>query len=110
MSAVLADTHAIIWYLTQHPKLSPAAERAMDNAIATGAPIYVASISLVEVIFWLNAGACQKWPTNGYDRNWVRPTAALKLPRSMPQPRTTCAKLTAKPYPNYPTGSLPPQP
>ena len=49
MSAVVADTHIIVWYLACPQKLSPAAVAALDEADAAGEPIYIASISLIEV-------------------------------------------------------------
>ncbi len=49
MSAVVADTQAVVWYLTEPGRLTPAAVAAMDGATATGTPIWVASITLVEL-------------------------------------------------------------
>ncbi|MCL1467808.1 type II toxin-antitoxin system VapC family toxin [Argonema galeatum] len=49
MTAVIADTHTIIWYLRETARLSPAAMMALDAASAGGYPIYVSAISVVEV-------------------------------------------------------------
>lgn len=51
MSAVVTDTHALLWYIFQPEKLSTAATAALDKAAAAGTPIYWASISLVEVCY-----------------------------------------------------------
>ncbi len=51
MASVVADTHAIIWYLLSSPKLSQVALDAFENAINAADPIYVSSISLVEVVY-----------------------------------------------------------
>jgi len=51
VSAVLADTHTAIWYLATPEKLSAAATAALDGAIAANAPIYLASVSVVEVAY-----------------------------------------------------------
>lgn len=56
MSAVIADTHAIVWYLSDLKRLSPAAEVALDTAVASGEPIYVASITLVELRYLIEKG------------------------------------------------------
>ena len=56
MSAVVADTHAAIWYLLNSPRLSTAALSAMETALQGGSPIYVASISLVEVTYLVEKG------------------------------------------------------
>lgn len=47
MSAVVLDTHAIIWYFLDSPKLSEFAKESIDSATQ----IYLASISLVEMIY-----------------------------------------------------------
>ena len=47
MSAVVLDTHAIIWYFLDSPKLSEFARESIDSA----SQIYLASISLVEIIY-----------------------------------------------------------
>jgi len=49
MTAVVADTHTIIWYLRETTRLSPVAMMALDAALAEGHPIYVSAISVVEV-------------------------------------------------------------
>jgi PIN domain nuclease of toxin-antitoxin system len=56
MSAVAADTHIAIWYLATPDKLSPNALAALDEADATGSPIYVASVSVVEVVYLIEKG------------------------------------------------------
>ena len=56
MSAVVADTHTIVWYLANDPRLSPAAILALDQATASGEPIYVSSICLVELTYLAEKG------------------------------------------------------
>jgi len=51
MSAVVVDTHDILWYLAKNPSLSKAAEAVLDRASAEGHPIYVPSICLVELTY-----------------------------------------------------------
>jgi PIN domain nuclease of toxin-antitoxin system len=51
MAAVVADTHSAIWYLLVSGKLSQNALDAFDHAARLGDPIYLASLSLVEVIY-----------------------------------------------------------
>jgi PIN domain nuclease of toxin-antitoxin system len=59
MSAVLADTHTIVWYFNPPGKLTPAAMAALDGATQAGAPIYVVAISIVEVIYLVEKGRLQ---------------------------------------------------
>ncbi len=56
MAAVLADTHAILWYLTADPRISPSAIAAMDSATAAGDPIFVSAITRVEIQYLVEKG------------------------------------------------------
>ena len=49
MSAVVADTHTIIWYLRSPEKLSINAVNALDNALNNSESIFISAISLVEM-------------------------------------------------------------
>jgi PIN domain nuclease of toxin-antitoxin system len=55
MAAIVADTHAALWYLTDNPKPATAA-RALDAASASGDPILISSISLVEMTYLVEKG------------------------------------------------------
>ncbi len=48
MSDVLADTHAIVWFLFDTARLSPAADAALTAAGRSG-KLYVSAITLVEL-------------------------------------------------------------
>ena len=56
MPAVVADTHAILWYLADDPRLSPSAASASDRASASGDPILIPSITLVELTYLVEKG------------------------------------------------------
>lgn len=56
MATLVVDTHAAVWYLQNSKRLSPAAQRAMDNAADAGDLIYVCSISLVEIVYLVEKG------------------------------------------------------
>jgi PIN domain nuclease of toxin-antitoxin system len=51
MSATVADTHAVIWYLRSPEKLSLDAAIAFNNAVNNGAQIYISAISIVEITY-----------------------------------------------------------
>lgn len=51
MPGFVLDTHAAVWYLTEPGKLGNAAMRVIDDATRTGAPLYVSTISLVEIVY-----------------------------------------------------------
>ena len=56
MSAVVVDTHTVVWYLASDPKLSSTAGDVLDNATASGDPIHVPSICLVELTYLVEKG------------------------------------------------------
>jgi PIN domain nuclease of toxin-antitoxin system len=49
MSAVLADSHTILWYLFEPGKLSPATDSALVKAVHSGNRIYISTITIIEV-------------------------------------------------------------
>lgn len=51
MAGVVVDTHAIVWYLQDDPRLSTKAADVPDSATAAGDAIYVPSICLVELSY-----------------------------------------------------------
>ena len=51
MTSVVADTHALIWYVCDPDKLSTLALNALDRATNTGNLIYISAISLVEIVY-----------------------------------------------------------
>jgi len=65
MASLVADTHAVIWYLFGSASLSAAARAAMDAAIQGGGSIFVATISLVEAAYLIEKG---RIPAVTFDR------------------------------------------
>jgi PIN domain nuclease of toxin-antitoxin system len=58
MAAVLADTHAILWYLTADARISRAVTAALDQATTAGDPIFVSAITMVEIQYLVERGRC----------------------------------------------------
>jgi PIN domain nuclease of toxin-antitoxin system len=56
MSAVVADTHTIIWFSTRARELSVTARAALVNAEQSGYPIYVPTIVVVELRYLIEKG------------------------------------------------------
>ncbi len=65
MSALVADTHAVVWFLFGLSSLSTTARSALELAIRDGDPVYVASISLVEIAYLVEKG---RLPVATFDR------------------------------------------
>ena len=49
--AVLADTHTLVWWLFEPHNLSAAADQALQEAENHGDPIFVATITVVELCY-----------------------------------------------------------
>jgi PIN domain nuclease of toxin-antitoxin system len=56
MSDVVTDTHALIWYLEDSPRLSVAANQLFDRCDRGEIIIYVPTICLVEIIYLQEKG------------------------------------------------------
>ncbi len=56
MSAVVVDTHTIVWYLSADSRLSVNAASALDSATAAGEYIHVPSVCLVELTYLIEKG------------------------------------------------------
>jgi PIN domain nuclease of toxin-antitoxin system len=56
MTDVLADTHVVIWYLTEPENLSSAADKALQELSANGRPIYISVVSLIEMLYLAEKG------------------------------------------------------
>lgn len=56
VSAVVADTHVLIWYAQNSSRLSAVAGEVLDRATAADAPIFVSAASLVELQYLKEKG------------------------------------------------------
>ncbi|MEG3833244.1 MULTISPECIES: type II toxin-antitoxin system VapC family toxin [unclassified Microcoleus] len=56
MPSVVADTHTLIWYIFELPRLSPAALIALEQAVNEGNFIYFSAISIVEIAYLIERG------------------------------------------------------
>jgi PIN domain nuclease of toxin-antitoxin system len=55
-TAVVVDTHTLVWYVDGDPRLSPPARQALDAATEADLPIIVSPISLLEVSYLADRG------------------------------------------------------
>lgn len=81
MSDVLADTHAIVWYLADPTQLSAAATTALTSAEASGR-IWVSAITFVELVYLVEKGKLpQAVPTELWRvvRDPAEPVEAIPL-------------------------------
>jgi PIN domain nuclease of toxin-antitoxin system len=56
MPVAVADTHAVIWFLSDSPRLSVAAGAVFDTAAERGDQVAVSSITLAEIVYLIEKG------------------------------------------------------
>ena len=56
MSDVVADTHALIWYLEDSPRLGEAASQVFERCDRGEMTIFIPTISLVEIVYLQERG------------------------------------------------------
>jgi len=54
--AVVLDTHAVIWYLSDSKDLSPTARLIIETTERNGEDVFVSAISLVEIVYLTERG------------------------------------------------------
>jgi PIN domain nuclease of toxin-antitoxin system len=56
MASLVIDTHSAIWHLENSPRLSVTAHTAIQSAIAAGDPVYISSVTVVELTYLVEKG------------------------------------------------------
>ncbi|MBW4560951.1 MAG: type II toxin-antitoxin system VapC family toxin [Mojavia pulchra JT2-VF2] len=56
MTSVVADTHALIWYIFDVNRLSQTALTALEQAVNAGNPIYISAITIIEISYLVERG------------------------------------------------------
>ena len=56
MIRAVADTHAVIWYLYNDARLSPAARTWIEGAVEAGEQIALSTITLAEMVYLIEKG------------------------------------------------------
>jgi PIN domain nuclease of toxin-antitoxin system len=79
MSGVVADTHAAVWYLLESENLSSKALAVLDQTTQEGDLVYVASISVVEVIYLVEKGRLPPVAMERLNRALSDPDAGFAL-------------------------------
>jgi PIN domain nuclease of toxin-antitoxin system len=79
MSAVVADTHVAVWLLVAPDRLSVEATSALQAAVEAGYPIYLASISVVEIIYLVEKGRLPTLVLERFNDELLRPDSGLAV-------------------------------
>jgi PIN domain nuclease of toxin-antitoxin system len=77
MAAVVADTHAVIWYLLDQQTLSHEANAAIEQTVKAGDPIYLSTISLIEITYLVEKGRLPLKALEQLNKALDLPAAAL---------------------------------
>jgi len=56
MTDLVIDTHTAIWYFANSPEISALATQTIDNTIAGGDAVILATISIVEIVYLIDKG------------------------------------------------------
>lgn len=56
MSSIVLDTHAVVWYFFNSPKLSQPANTAIETAFNNSNTIHLSAISMVEITYLVEKG------------------------------------------------------
>ena len=65
MVRVVADTHAVIWYLSADSRLPASARAMIDQAATAGDQVAFSAITLVEIVYLIEKG---RIPPDTYNR------------------------------------------
>ena len=79
MTAVIADTHTIIWYLNQSKKLSETAALALNTAVSEQNCIYVSAISVVEIAYLVERSRLPEEALSLLVDSFSNPDTALEI-------------------------------
>lgn len=79
MTSVVGDTHSLIWYLMDDPRLSEAAGQAFDEATAVGQRIYLPSICIVEATYLVEKGRISEQAFSAFDSALADSDSPIRL-------------------------------
>lgn len=75
MQGLVLDTHAVLWYLDNSPRLSATARTAIEDAVLRAEPVFVSAITLAEVVYLVEK---QRIP----QAEWIRLLDRMRRPNA----------------------------
>jgi PIN domain nuclease of toxin-antitoxin system len=79
MSAIVVDTHTLIWYLNNSPRLSMKAAIALAAAEQAGEIVYVPAIVIIELRYLVEKGTISETDFQNILREIKDPSTALTI-------------------------------
>jgi PIN domain nuclease of toxin-antitoxin system len=77
--SLVVDTHSLVWFLAQSPHLSSIARQAIRDTISSGFPVYVSSVTIVEVIYLTEKERLSRQNLTDLKATLHRPDSGLKV-------------------------------
>jgi PIN domain nuclease of toxin-antitoxin system len=79
MPGAVADTHAVVWYLLDSPRLSAPASAQFEKCQMTGATVGVSSMSIIEIIYLVEKGRIPPATLPLLEKRLTEPGALLEI-------------------------------
>ena len=79
MPGAVADTHAVVWYLLDSPRLSAPASAQFEKCRMAGATVGVSSMSIIEIIYLVEKGRIPPTTLPLLDKRLTEPEALLEI-------------------------------
>ena len=92
MLRAVADTHAVIWYLYDDPRLSGSARALIEEAAMAGDQIAISAITLAEIVYLSEKGRIDR---EALDRVLTALSEPESVIRELPLDRTVIAVMAS---------------
>ncbi|MEH1831175.1 MAG: type II toxin-antitoxin system VapC family toxin [Nostoc sp.] len=102
MSNLVTDTHALIWYLEDSTRLSPAANQAFEECERGEIVIYIPTICLVEIVYLQEKGRISADMKSQLDTVLIAGTSGMILANLTDEVVTALATITRDSVPDMP--------
>ena len=77
--SLVVDTHSLVWFLARSSRLSSVARQAIRDTISSGLPVYVSSVTIVEVIYLTEKERLSRQNLIDLKATLHRPDSGLKV-------------------------------
>ena len=102
MIGAVADTHALVWYLEDSPRLSPAARETFEACDRGEIVVYVPTICLVEILYLQEKGRIARDLKFWFDAELEAGTSGLILASLTPEVAHAVAAVPRSEVPDMP--------
>jgi len=79
MPGAVADTHAVVWYLLDSPRLSAPASAQFEKCQVEGTTVGVSSMSIIEIVYLVEKGRIPSETLPLLEKRLSEPSALLEI-------------------------------